>query len=398
MEINTKAFEENSDVKYKRGGYYKEKNIDLFNIDIYWNIDKSFNARFMNIFEKYLVTINSQNDFDRWINKNNRNEYDNYGNKIVQEENDKHPMQFWQWQLNFAIWCATAGCGVSYNDHMKNSKPLTKSFFQFHVYYQIRRILKEMQVALPKDPSFNANNNTYNKRKYNNICDEFNIPYDIFWGPQHENNYGMGEMTIIEKHTHGNNQSNPKVTITKYKSKMFFNPKKFTFENINPKYVKWHAGDYITQAVGRWVIDKAKKQVETIKQKKAHWSTFILDNSNGFTPAGMVRINESIRSFVYCLLGSQTTMDQDISKLDVQHEFINLVIDCINTPVDPPESVKRYKQHLNDARSQLDYIYGYGLYLAPSDMTVTFTPGLYHNNLIMKADKTMNLGLNKKNK
>ena len=36
------------------------------------------------------------------------------------------------------------------------------SMFIFHVYYQIRRILKEINAALPQDPSRNAFDNSYN--------------------------------------------------------------------------------------------------------------------------------------------------------------------------------------------------------------------------------------------
>ena len=33
------------------------------------------------------------------------------------------PMDWWQCQLNFAVWCATAGCGVSADDHLQAKDP-----------------------------------------------------------------------------------------------------------------------------------------------------------------------------------------------------------------------------------------------------------------------------------
>src|SRR6218665_549465 len=33
---------------------------------------------------------------------------------------NSNPMQFWQNQLQFALWFATAGCGVSVKDHILN--------------------------------------------------------------------------------------------------------------------------------------------------------------------------------------------------------------------------------------------------------------------------------------
>ena len=87
-------------------------------------------------------------------------------------------MQFWQNQLNFAIWCATTGCGVSKLDHLKHKDPMIRSVFRFHTYYQIRRILSEMECPLPSDQSFNEMNNIFNKGAFKRICAEFNIPSD----------------------------------------------------------------------------------------------------------------------------------------------------------------------------------------------------------------------------
>ena len=46
--------------------------------------------------------------------------------KLVQAWNS-NPMQFWQSQVNLAVWCATIGCGVSFKDHLEAADPLTKS-------------------------------------------------------------------------------------------------------------------------------------------------------------------------------------------------------------------------------------------------------------------------------
>ena len=50
----------------------------------------------------------------------------------------------WPQQLNFAVWCATSGCGVSLNE---NYPKLIQKFMQFHVYFTIRRILWELEIA-----------------------------------------------------------------------------------------------------------------------------------------------------------------------------------------------------------------------------------------------------------
>ena len=36
------------------------------------------------------------------------------------------PFDWWQCQLNFALWCATAGCGVSADDHLQAKDPFSQ--------------------------------------------------------------------------------------------------------------------------------------------------------------------------------------------------------------------------------------------------------------------------------
>lgn len=54
-------------------------------------------------------------------------------NKLIQAWNS-NPMQFWQNQLNFAIWYATIDCGVSVKDHLTAKDPLLRSLYCFHIY------------------------------------------------------------------------------------------------------------------------------------------------------------------------------------------------------------------------------------------------------------------------
>ena len=54
----------------------------------------------------------------------------------------------WQTQLNFAVFCASSACGVSV-EHMHAKIPMIRSIYCFHVYYHIRRILKNTSDQLP---------------------------------------------------------------------------------------------------------------------------------------------------------------------------------------------------------------------------------------------------------
>ena len=88
-------------------------------------------------------------------------------------------MRYWPQQLNFAVWCATTGCGVSLRllleekiggidvtDSELKLPPQIRAILWFHVYFTIRRILFQMggiqsSIALPGDPPFNEKDNRY---------------------------------------------------------------------------------------------------------------------------------------------------------------------------------------------------------------------------------------------
>ena len=58
-------------------------------------------------------------------------------------------MSYWPQQLNFAVWCAATGCGISREifdkDHSTLGFPAqVYSFYQFHVYFTVRRILYQL--------------------------------------------------------------------------------------------------------------------------------------------------------------------------------------------------------------------------------------------------------------
>ena len=103
------------------------------------------------------------------------------------------PMRFWQIQLNFAVWCATTGCGVSYEDHLSGDIPgFAKSMFMFHVYYQIRRIIFELKAPLPMAQSWNAFDNSFDAKSYEKICAEFNVDKNTDWRQKLDENGGIG--------------------------------------------------------------------------------------------------------------------------------------------------------------------------------------------------------------
>ena len=95
--------------------------------------------KFRDIFTDTVITHRSSHESRRWLAGPN--------------------FEYWPQTLNFAFFCATTGCGVSrrilIEDKMRDGKndltdselkipPQVRSFFWFHVYFTVRRILFEL--------------------------------------------------------------------------------------------------------------------------------------------------------------------------------------------------------------------------------------------------------------
>ena len=55
---------------------------------------------------------------------------------------------------------------------------MVRSLYRFHVYYNMRRILKRLQVSLPHKAGFNAADIPYTNKEFLKICEDYEIPHD----------------------------------------------------------------------------------------------------------------------------------------------------------------------------------------------------------------------------
>ena len=126
--------------------------------------------------------------------------------------------------------------------------------------------------------------------------------------------------------------------------------------------------------------------------------SFVLDKSSGFTQAGVSRINDSIRTYVWAILGAQSQARSSIlgtgKAFDAQKQFLANVEDVINSEVDLPSSIERYQSTLQYARSKVDFVVGLGLYMIPSDIDLYIGTINGYNNLITIATDDLQLGHN----
>ena len=121
-------------------------------------------------------------------------------------------------------------------------------------------------------------------------------------------------------------------------------------------------------------------------EAKNAWSTFILDDSKGFTKAGVERINDSIQTYCWAILGSQGQTRTSIlvtgTAFDAQKQFL------------PSLKIARYQSILKYARSKVDFVYGIVLYISPSNMELRIDTFQDYNNKFVIATEGLTLGLN----
>lgn len=333
-------FKFNKDVKYHFGPYYHEKSVEVTKLTISVTEVLHFEANPPNIFDKYLnPDINQDFIANQWL---------------------QGGMQFFQNQINFAVTCATTGCGVSYVHHLNHPNPMMKSIYLFHFYYTLRRVLSELQVPLPTNKNFNPFNNIYDKAAYQRLCNEFNINPNTDFRQKLDRNQGMGSL--------------------------------YRYAVGNP---------YDLGYVPGFTSFSHNSQVPLLYIRQKHqnaFTTFILDISQGFTQSGVERLNESIRTYVWCLLGSQAQTRSNIigegTSFDSQKQFLMNLEDAINSVVDLPSSIKRYQDTLKYASSKVDYVVGLGLYMLPSDLQLRIGTISNYNNNIVIADTHLKLGIN----
>jgi hypothetical protein len=286
------------------------------------------------------------------------------------------PMAWWQTQVNYAIWAATAGCGVGM-DHLQHKNGLVAAVYQFHVYYQVRRILAELKIALPNEVGFDPENNLYNVRAYERLCLAFGVD------PRSQQQFRV----------QGANEG---------AGKNFYYVTRVGYQPAWPRgeaerYIPGHHS--FTKATGGSIL-----HIDYIYQDQTaddEWTRLIPapGETAGFTLEGVQRLNDSIRTYVWAVLGAQGQTRTSISgagstKYDAQKQFAANVEDAINAPVDLPTAIGRYQNVLQYASSQVNFVIGAGLYMTPADMRLNVERGVMgYNNKILTAGANTELGL-----
>ena len=342
---------------------------DLVQQEIYVTPSDKFKIKFRDIFTDTVITHRSSHESRRWLAGPN--------------------FEYYPQQLNFAFFCATTGCGVGrrilFEDKMRDGKndltdselilpPQVRRFFWFHVYFTVRRILFELggvqnSLPLPGDTAFNQTENKYDIPSFERICAEFGISPNADFRFTRGDNHGLG--SVFEYFSYSGYIKTPYEYPSKEK----------TFEDEGGRASDGNLVPYIENT-------EARNQYEY----------FLCPVSHGLTIAGLSRINQSIESFCYAILGSQVDVRSSIagsqgSSIETQREFLSLVEDAIRNP-DLGKSVQRFQLAIESAKVRLDLAISPGTWLLPSKMVVNTESVVGYNNKLKKATSFMKIGVN----
>ena len=339
---------------------------DLFNkqLKIYVTPTDYFTTKFRQIFTKTQIKFTQAKYARKWLGKPD--------------------MSFWPQQLNFALWCATTGCGVSREMFFSNSSlqlsDQVRTFYQFHVYYTTRKILYEMggiqsKNALPDDPAFNQKDNPYDIASYKRICAEFGVDPSTDFRFTYGQNHGLGYVNIMYS-------DGP------------FAQKKWQYppaDLSNPSSQRL-AGDSGTTSNNTIAFIRNDQGADT------QFEHFVPAQTSGLTLNGLGRINQSIMAFGYCILGSQANTRSSIlgnlgTARNTQTDFLVLIEDSIKT-LNVSNGPVKYQDAIQATKVRLNLAVARGVLLLPARMIINTESIVGYNNNLRRSTDDMKLGVN----
>ena len=338
----------------------------LFNkpVNIYVTPTDYFTTKFREIFAKTQIKFTTAKYARKWL--------------------AKPDMSFWPQQLNFALWCATTGCGVSremlFSNSSLNLSDQIPTFYQFHVYYTTRKILYEMggiqsKNALPDDPAFNQQDNPYDVAAYKTLCAEFGLNPNTDFRFTHGQNHGLGYVNIM------------------YSDGPFAH-----------KQWKYPPADLSNSSSQRLKGDSGTTDNNTIafirndQGADTQFEHFVPNQTSGLTLNGLGRLNRSIEAFGYCILGAQANTCSSIlgdlgTARNTQTDSLVLIEDSIKTLTVSNGPVK-YQDAIQATKVRLNFAVGRGVLLLSSCMIINTESVAGYNNNLRRATDDIKLGVN----
>ena len=252
----------------------------------------------------------------------------------------------------FAAYIATYSCGISTEHFDYNGPKIISSIAKYHLYFHMRRFIRQ-----PSKMS------KYITREMETIVLN-NKPIVYKWTKEfHSGREQLGYW--ISKQ--------PRVTVKDARVVMSSNN------------------------TGQLGISYMKRGAQTIRSLE-DYKLFVASKSNGMTRTGQLLFQQSVESFIYCVLGAQANTRWSIvgrgaMSLQTQEVFKKLVNDTI-IQSDPTVTVSNMRKAIKDTNVVLNTAISPGIILIPSNLIILDKMVAGYNNVLKLATKGMKFGKN----
>ena len=148
---------------------------------------------------------------------------------------------------------------------------------------------------------------------------------------------------------------------------------------------------------GQLGISYMKKGAQTIKSLD-DYKLFIAEKSDGLTKTGQLLFQQSVESYVYCVLGAQANtrwaiVGQGAKSLQTQEEFKKLVNATI-IQSDQAVTIANMRKAIKDTNVVLNMAITPGIILIPSNLIILDKMKVGYNNVLKLAASGMRFGKN----
>jgi hypothetical protein len=254
----------------------------------------------------------------------------------------------------FAAYITTYSCGISTEHFEYNSKTpeIVTSIARYHLYYHMRRFIRQ-------------------PGKMSRFVT-------------------LGIKTII---------TNNKPVVYEWSKEKFHQGQ----ENVGywvskqPPGTIRNAWSKMSRYGGQVGIYYQKRGAQTIRSLD-DYKLFIADKSNGLTKTGQLLLQQSVESYVYCVLGAQAKtrwpiVGRGAMSIQTQDVFRKLVADTIIQD-DQTVAVTNMRKAIKDTNVVLDTAISPGVTLIPSNMIILKEMVSGYNNILTLAESGMRFGKN----
>ena len=295
-------------------------------------------------------------------------------------------MKYWPRQLNFALWCATTGSGISREILNKLSQQL-RGFLPF-----------PCLLYSQKDSLRDGRNSEFQRSSRRS-----NIQSD---GKQIR-------LAVLSKGSALNSELIQTPTFVLRSRTKSWTWVIVMFQGIHNLSRIGHIYQRVlTIQVPRGFLMKGDQQHRLeIGFSEMNWITLLMRKVliasliglsprklEALTQAGLSRINQSIEAFVYCVLGAQVNVRSSIlgeggRAKEAQTEFLVLLEESIRQP-NLSKSVQRYQLAVDEAKVRLNLAVAPGTWLMPARIVLNTGSVAGYNNQLRQATPNMQLGIN----